>query len=74
MMASTVAASLPTPISVATSALDRSATALTAMGSPLSVAPRPCTAAKVSPVMGFRTTPSTGTFATVRPTLTQENG
>jgi len=74
MMASTVFASLPTPISVATSAFDRSKTLLTAMGSPLSVAPRPCTAAKVSPVMGFRTTPSTGTFATVRPMLTQENG
>mmetsp|Transcript_3998 Transcript_3998/g.6244 ORF Transcript_3998/g.6244 Transcript_3998/m.6244 type:complete len:201 (-) Transcript_3998:94-696(-) len=74
MIAATVAASRLTPISVATSALPSSVTALALMGLPLRVAPCPFTAANVSPMIGFSTTPSTGTLFTARPMLTQVKG
>mmetsp|Transcript_67 Transcript_67/g.188 ORF Transcript_67/g.188 Transcript_67/m.188 type:complete len:205 (+) Transcript_67:388-1002(+) len=74
MIASTVSASRPTPISVATKDLFKSVTELTLMRSPFKVAPLPCTAAKVSPVIGLSTTPSTGILCTVSPIDTHENG
>ena len=74
MMASTVAASLLTPISVPIRALPRSDTLLTLIDLPLSLAPSPTTAVKHSLEMGLNTTPTTGFLFTASPMETHEKG